>query len=44
MICEKTVFPEFIGSTSREIPADITGMKFQIDKKIKRHYGFVMIH
>jgi len=44
MICEKTVFPEFIIHTSNKIEADITGMKIQIDKKKKHAYLFVIIN
>jgi len=43
MICEKTVFPEFIIHTSNKIEAGITGIKFQIDKKKIHAYLFVMI-
>jgi hypothetical protein len=41
MICEKTVFLKFIGSTSSEITAYIYGIKFQIDKKKK--YAQVLV-
>jgi hypothetical protein len=43
MICEKTVFPEFIIHTSNKIEAGITVMKIQIDKKKKHDYLFVII-
>ncbi len=43
MICEKTVFQEFIIRTSDEMEAGITGMKFQIYKKIKQAYLSIMI-
>jgi hypothetical protein len=43
MICDKTVFPEFIIHTSINIEAGITGMKIQIDKKKKHAYLFVII-
>jgi len=42
MICEKTVFPEFIIHTSNKIEAGITGMKFQIDKKKMHAYLLVI--
>jgi len=35
MICENTVFPEFISCTSNEIDAAILGKIFQIDKNKK---------
>jgi hypothetical protein len=35
MICENTVFPEFISLTSNEIEAAIAGKYFQIDKNKK---------
>jgi len=35
MICENTVFPEFISLTSNEIEAAIPGKNFQIDKNKK---------
>jgi hypothetical protein len=43
MICEKTVFPEFIIHTSNKIEVGITGMKFQIDKKKNNAYLSVII-
>jgi hypothetical protein len=43
MICEKTVFPEFIIHTSNKIEVGITGMKFQIDKKKNDAYLSVII-
>jgi len=35
MICENTVFPEFISFTSNEIEEAIPGKNFQIDKNKK---------
>jgi hypothetical protein len=32
MICENTVFPEFIGLTSNEMGTAIPGNNFEIDK------------
>jgi len=42
MICENTVFPEFIIHTSNKIEAGINGIKFQIDKKKIHAYLLVI--
>lgn len=43
MICENTVFPEFISLTSNEMETAIPGKNLEIDKKKKQDYGTVYI-